>query len=107
MAAYVDGLVEWPKTPNWPHGKACHLVADTVEELHAVADAIGLMRLWFQNIPQHSAPHYDLTEGKRHMALRAGALDATDEEYRGMYLDCLKWWQMRRRKLLKEKQRGN
>jgi hypothetical protein len=35
-----------------------HLSADTMEELHAVAERIGLKRAWFQG--QSSYPHYDL-----------------------------------------------
>lgn len=51
---------------------SCHMYADTLEELHALAKKIGLRREWFQN--HTMLPHYDLTEGKRLQALRAGAV---------------------------------
>lgn len=50
---------------------ACHLTADTAEELHEFAERIGLRREWFQ--PQ-SHPHYDLTVRMRAKALRHGAV---------------------------------
>lgn len=48
------------------------MLADTLEELHAMAEEIGLKRAWFQAHPLH--PHYDLTEAKRTAALAAGAV---------------------------------
>lgn len=56
----------------------CHLVADTVEELHAFAARIGMQRSWFQD---HRHPHYDLTEGRRHTALRAEAVPITTRDW--------------------------
>lgn len=53
----------------------CHLWADTVEELHALAARIGLRRSWFQSHTR--LPHYDLTPSKRALAIAAGA-NATD-----------------------------
>lgn len=51
----------------------CHMLADTVEELHAMADKIGVKRKWFQN---HSTPHYDIGTRKRYLAVAYGALIA-------------------------------
>lgn len=51
-----------------------HLVADSVDELHGMADAIGLERGWFQ---PKSYPHYDVSESKRALAIRSGALPIT------------------------------
>ena len=56
-------------TPRW-HGGYCwsHLVSDTSEdELHAFATRIGLKAAWFQG------DHYDVRDGRRMEALRAGA----------------------------------
>jgi len=52
----------------------CHMVADTLEELHEMADRIGMRREWFQ---PRSSPHYDvcLTLSKRALAIRFGALE--------------------------------
>lgn len=71
MAVYVDPLMEWSgsATFRWTH--SCHLMADTLTELHAFAKRLGLKRAWFQ---QHRAvAHYDLTENKRRHAVRLGA----------------------------------
>lgn len=48
-----------------------HMLADTLDELHAMADRVGLKRKWFQN---HGTPHYDLCQAKRQLAIEAGAI---------------------------------
>jgi hypothetical protein len=48
------------------------MMADTVEELHEMADKIGLKRSWFQK--ESHVPYYDLTESKRTLALKYGAV---------------------------------
>lgn len=40
-----------------------HLVADTVNELHAFAQRIGLARCWFEGTKK-GHPHYDLVNRK-------------------------------------------
>lgn len=47
-----------------------HLFADSVGELHAFADRLGLRREWFQ---QGSIPHYDVSQTMRRAALETGA----------------------------------
>lgn len=47
-----------------------HMLADSIEELHAMADRVGLKREWFQS---HSTPHYDLCQTKRALAIKFGA----------------------------------
>jgi hypothetical protein len=71
---YVDGLMNFSteSSPRCFHAGHCHMYADTLEELHAMADKIGLWRSWFQDSP--SLQHYDLTPSKRQMAIRAGAV---------------------------------
>lgn len=49
-----------------------HMLADTEEELHAMAERLGLRREWFQN---HRMPHYDLCQAKRAKALELGAVE--------------------------------
>lgn len=51
----------------------CHMMADTLEELHAMADKIGVNRKWFQ---PESSPHYDICLEKKKLALAAGAQEA-------------------------------
>lgn len=67
MVVYVD------KSEN-PFGrmKMCHMLADTVAELHEFAARIGLRREWFQPF---SRPHYDLSKTKRAIAIEAGAIE--------------------------------
>lgn len=55
----------------------CHMVADTIDELHSMAAAIGLKREWFQ---PRSFPHYDLSLGSRKEALRRGAVEVDRRE---------------------------
>jgi len=76
MTVYVDSLRPSLRSPRWPFAASCHLFADSVEELHGFADRIGLRRSWFQ--PGRGLPHYDLTGGKRAMAIRDGAVEASD-----------------------------
>jgi hypothetical protein len=52
----------------------CHLWADTREELHAMADRIGVLRKWFQQPPRASWEHYDICLTKRAIAVRYGAI---------------------------------
>jgi hypothetical protein len=73
MAVYVDELFDTEKTPQWRYVKACHLTADTLEELHAFAKMMGMKRQWFQDHPRH--PHYDLTISKRKEAVKLGAVE--------------------------------
>jgi len=81
MPIYVDPLFNCAKSDKWPYSQACHMTADTTEELHAFAEKLGLKRSWFQchhkNVAMH---HYDLTPNKRRQAVRLGAKEITWEE---------------------------
>jgi len=68
MSVYVDQLADH----GWRLGKSCHMIADTLEELHAMAERIGMKRAWFQ---PKSFPHYDLVASRRKRAIAAGAID--------------------------------
>ncbi len=93
---YVDGLINWPGPPAagaeryFGNGKpSCHLWCDRgeEEELHELAESIGLRRAWYQKarrLVETATPlecshcglsHYDLTPGKRALALKAGATE--------------------------------
>ena len=63
----------------YPFGRMimCHMVADSLEELHTMADRIGIRRQWFQDT-RH--PHYDISKGKRHLAILAGAQEADERQ---------------------------
>jgi hypothetical protein len=75
MAAYVDHLNDW----GWRYGRSCHLIADTLAELHAMAERIGMRRAWFQDKPH--CRHYDLTAKRRALAIAAGAIPCSRVEF--------------------------
>lgn len=52
---YVDDLVRYGYGPARLRGGSCHMMADTLEELHAMAASIGMKRAWFQPL---SSPHW-------------------------------------------------
>lgn len=75
MAVYVDSLNIWgdENAPKCFQFKpSCHMYADTLEELHEMALAIGLKLAWFQN--NNHLQHYDLVPSKRRLAINRGAL---------------------------------
>jgi hypothetical protein len=47
--------------------KMSHMIADSEEELHAMADKIGVARRWYQG------DHYDICKSKRAIAIMNGA----------------------------------
>ncbi|RYG42614.1 DUF4031 domain-containing protein [bacterium] len=70
MAVYVDKLFEARPI----HGQTlwCHMTADTLEELHAMAERLGMKREWFQD---KRTPHYDLPPSRRILAIELGAVE--------------------------------
>lgn len=72
---YVDPLQPCPRidaaTPKWKYVEYCHLWADSIEELEAMARTIKLKPAWFRDVP--GFPHYGITLRKRGAALAAGA----------------------------------
>lgn len=87
MTVYVD---DWGQPATVRNGtrrhtsKWSHLFSDeSDEELHALARRIGLRPEWFQDKDDHGLQthrHYDVTEGKRFAAIRAGAVPITWRE---------------------------
>ena len=59
MRVFVDSA-------KLPYGRMLmsHMLADTLEELHDMADPIGIARKWFQPT---STPHYDICQEKRRL----------------------------------------
>ena len=73
MTVYVDNeRIKW-RGKLW-----CHLVAESLDELHVFATALGLQRRWFQG--KASYPHYDVTTTVRERALVLGALPGNKEQ---------------------------
>jgi hypothetical protein len=71
MTVYVDDM-------RAAYGRMvmCHTIADTDDELHAMADAIGVERRWHQK-PGTARSHYDIALSKRAIAVQLGAVEIT------------------------------
>ena len=67
MSVYVDDAITLWRGRRW-----AHMMADTLDELHAMAARLGMPRRAFQD--KRSGAHYDLTEELRTEALRLGAV---------------------------------
>lgn len=64
----------------------CHMMSDaSLEELHSMAEKLGLKREWFQ---QKSAPHYDVCLRLRKTAIALGAIEVSirSPQWRVVYL---------------------
>jgi len=77
MTVWVDEISTYPESIMDAQTKRngvrwTHLTADTVGELHDLAERIGMKREWFQN--KGSVLHYDLTPRYREKALQGGAI---------------------------------
>ncbi|MGU3384460.1 DUF4031 domain-containing protein [Methylobacterium sp. D53M] len=89
MTCYVD-------QPIFPFGRMvmCHLWADSLGELLAMVDRIGVDRKWIQGHPDLSFGkhrnaswvHFDIAKGKRALAIQAGALET--DRYGASYFDA-------------------
>jgi hypothetical protein len=55
-----------------------HMTADSLEELHAFAEEVGIKRCWFHRGSKY--PHYDITGIQRDAAIAAGAKAVSDRE---------------------------
>jgi hypothetical protein len=98
MTVYVDDM-RAPFKPAHRPGRTyllCHMMADALDELHAMADRIGVARRWLQDPHSPSDVHYDISLGKRALAVRAGAVEVTQRQmaayqwfrrHRGVNLD--------------------
>ena len=93
MSVYVDDM-----EASFGRMKMCHMWADTLDELLAMADLIGVQRKWLQrpagswdgHDPRYQADprlrlgmdaswvHFDIAKGKRAAAIEAGAI-VTDQ----------------------------
>lgn len=78
MTTYVDDMYLYPMG-QFGRMKMCHMASDDIDELHVMADLIGVDRKWFQG------DHYDISISKRKLAVRYGAVEITWREL-GMFV---------------------
>ena len=72
MSAYVDTVRAYPQA-GLRYTDFCHLLADSRDELHQMADALGMPRRFFQDHPWRW--HYDLPAHLRESAVQLGAVE--------------------------------
>lgn len=74
MSVYVDDM-----EAQFGRLVMCHMIADSTEELLAMADAIGVQRRWIQH-PGTYREHFDIAKSKRAAAVKLGAVEITQRE---------------------------
>ena len=74
MSVYVDSYFA-----AFGRMQMSHMIADTLPELHEMADRIGVARRWFQS--KSSFPHYDVCKAKRELAIGLGALPLEKRQF--------------------------
>ena len=72
MTVYVDDM-----RARYGRMVMCHMLADTDDELHAMAAKIGVARRWWQSPEKTSGSHYDIALSKRAVAVAEGAVEIT------------------------------
>lgn len=73
MSVYVDR-----EQNQYGRMKMCHMFADSLDELHAMANKIGIQEKWFQN-KKH--PHYDICQSKKKLAIKHGAIEINIKDF--------------------------
>lgn len=73
MTVYIDNMYLLPMG-QYGRMKMSHMVADTREELDAMADRIGVARRWLQ-YPNTWKEHYDIAMVARRQAVANGAVE--------------------------------
>ncbi len=76
MSVYVDDM-HLTSMGKYGRMRMCHMVADSVEELHAMADKIMVARQRYQGPPKSVNPHYDICMKMRDRAITYGAIQIT------------------------------
>jgi len=74
MSVYVDDMKH-----GFGNMVMCHMIADSSQELLAMADTIGVARKWVQK-PGTPNEHFDICLSKRRLAVKAGAMEISQRE---------------------------
>lgn len=75
MTVYVDDMHQSPMG-RFGRMKMCHMIADSTEELLAMAGRIGVAQRLLQ-YPGTPREHFDIAMSKRALAVEAGAVEIT------------------------------
>lgn len=73
MAVYIDSA-----NLKYRNMIMCHMIADSYEELHDMAQKIGMKKAWFQS--NASFPHYDVCLMRKKKAIQYGAIQLNRRE---------------------------
>lgn len=84
MPVYVDNM-----RAKFGRMVMCHMVADSLDELHQMADNIGVARRWYQGPPVTRHAHYDIALSKRALAVSLGAIEIDIREAPAIARRCL------------------
>lgn len=60
-----------------------HMAADTLEELHCMAQKVGVAKRHFQN--KQGKPHYDICKQNKLKAIELGAIEVNDRQIIELY----------------------
>ena len=87
MTCFVDDMAAEYRAFAGAHRMIMfHMLADSDEELHAMAARIGVQRKWWQSPEKTSGSHYDISKAKRKLAVDAGAVEVTIKQMAMMNL---------------------
>lgn len=72
MAVYVDTAIHILRDR-----RMCHMFSPDLDQLHDMANLIGIQRRWFQDplTMRVSWPHYDIDQPRRALAVGFGAIE--------------------------------
>jgi hypothetical protein len=87
----VSVFVDEVSTANRQGRPWAHLAADTLDELHEFAFALGLRPTWFHK--GASTPHYDVTPAQRSEAIALGAYEVDRRTFAHL---CRAWRAIRK-----------
>ena len=74
MSVYVDNM-----NARFGRMQMCHMLADSTEELLAMADNIGVQRKWIQRAGTRHE-HFDICLSKKKLAVKAGAIEVSMQD---------------------------
>ena len=65
-------LLDFPRKDGY-----CHMVSDSISELHEFAKSIGVKKCWYENKRGKKEPHYDIKGIQIKKAIDAGGYSSS------------------------------